>query len=140
MNTCNCFYTKIPLFRNDLNQPTVSQIIYVRFVQMNLENALLFWTFNFHYDWYFFSKDSMTHQSINSTVNHISDFKERCIRSLFLKIKETDFYKYIMDTFGKVNSLETRKNLVPFIGDIRKTGKILRRYFTDADEIHWKCL
>lgn len=103
---------------------------------MNLENALLFWTFNFHYDWYFFSKDSMTHQSINSTVNHISDFKERCIRSLFLKIKDTDFYKYIMDTFGKVNSLERRKNLVPFIGDIRKTGKILRRYFTDADEIH----
>lgn len=108
MNTCNCFYTKIPLFRNDLNQPTVSQIIYVRFVQMNLENALLFWTFNFHYDWYFFSKDSMTHQSINSTVNHISDFKERCIRSIFFKIKDTDFYKYIMDTFGKVNSLETR--------------------------------
>lgn len=41
-----------------------------------------------------------------------------------------------MGTFGKVNSLETRKNLVPFIGDIRKTGKILRRYFTDAGEIH----
>lgn len=41
-----------------------------------------------------------------------------------------------MDTFGKVNSLERRKNLVPFIGDIRKTGKIIRRYFTDSDEIH----
>lgn len=73
-------------------------------------------------------------------VNYIFDFKERCIRLLFFKIKDIDFYKYIMDIFGKVNLLEICKNLVLFIGDIWKMGKIFCRYLIDVDEIYWKCL